>query len=440
MPSRSRIQTVGMTLPQPRPRPRRGRLGLILTGAMLCVGFGGAAFAAPPSIGDFSPGAAKAFDFLVENVCLDKKGHALVGVSPIDGDPRCVSQRDLQPGERLTYHERNWPDQNGGEGSHLRGSDSFPVNTRALGPVAIHIYDADSEGDSSEETFGRYDPTIQRGGGTIAALSKDTISFAATQLGPQKLRLFIGKGCALGQPITPEGVQDAWVLAPLDRLASLDIPAEVSASPDPIAEGVVSMPGGIVVDDDSARCPDRVPYGTTRWSIRPVTYRATYKAGPKRGTHVRLWTLIAERIGRSAEEMDKAVHLERAYFTRELGWTRWEAWKSVKAPFKGTERWAADTSGGSNARVVQAHERLLRRGNCELPQGVNADAASALPAAPADAHGTPRADLLTVGCIDVTDIVPSSDKDGDPPPVGPGTWYNATVDRGNPLGAALFGP
>jgi hypothetical protein len=429
-----------MTLAQPRPPSVRGALARILVGALICAGLGGPAHAAPASTGDFSPGAAKAFDFLVENVCLDKKGHVLVGVSPIDGDSRCVSQRNLQPGERLTYHERSWPDRSGGEGTHLRGSDSFPVNTRALGPVAIHIFDSDSGADPSEETFGRYDPGVQKGGGTIAALSNDTIFFAATQLGPQKLRLFIGKGCMAGQPITPEAVQDAWVLAPLDRLALLDIPAAVSASSDPIGGGVVTLPGGIVVDDDGARCPDRVHYGTTRWSIRPVAYRAVYKSGPNRGAHVRLWTLIAERTGQSAEEMDKAVHWERAYFTRELGWTRWEAWKSVNAPFRGAKRWAADTSAGPNARVMEAHDALLRRGNCELPEGVDADAAYALPVAPADSHGASRADLQVIGCIDVTNIVPPANKDGDPPPVGPGTWYGATVDRNNPLGAALFGP
>jgi hypothetical protein len=426
LPKRSRIAAVG-------PKPLR----LLLAGA-LAICAGGLANAGPPSIADFSPAQAKAFDFLVENVCLDKKGQVIIGVSPIDGDPHCVSQRNLMPGERLTYHERDWPDQGGAAEGRPRGSDSFPVNTKALGPVAIHIYD--TQGDGPDESFGRYDPSVQDGGGTIAALSNDTISFAATQLGRQKLRFFVGKGCGPGQLVTPAAVQDAWILAPLDRLASLDIPAEVSTSSDPIAGGVITQPGGIVVAEDPARCPGRVHYGSTRWSIRPVTYRATYKSGPKRGTHVRLWTLIAERVGRPPEEMDQAISIERAYFTRELGWTRWEAWKSIKASFKGMEKWEADNSRGANPRVAQAHERVLRRGNCELPGDIKADAAYALPAAPADSHSAPRADLQIVGCIDVTNIVPPSAREGDPPPVGPGTWYNATVEGGHPLGATLFGP
>jgi len=36
-------------------------------------------------------GKALGADFLIANVCLDSKGRTLVGVSPIDGDPRCVS-------------------------------------------------------------------------------------------------------------------------------------------------------------------------------------------------------------------------------------------------------------------------------------------------------------------------------------------------------------
>jgi len=426
---------MGMKRVRPRIPAARASAWLALAGALAACT---SALAGPPSIAGFSPGQARAFDFLVENVCLDKKGQVIVGVSPIDGDPRCASQRNLMPGERLTYHERDWPDQGAAVPGRPRGSDSFPVNTKALGPVAIHIYD--TQGDAPDDSFGRYDPSVQDGGGTIAALSNDTISFAATQLGRQKLRFFIGKGCAQGQPITAASVQDAWILAPLDRLASLDIPAEVPASSDPIAGDVITQQGGIVVANDGARCPDGVHYGSTRWSIRPVTYRAVYKAGPRRGTHVRLWTLVAERFGRAADSMDQVISFERAYFTRELGWTRWEAWKSTKASFRGMEKWAGDSSGGANPRVALAHERVVRRGNCELPDGVQADAASALPAAPADSHGAPRADLQVVGCIDVTNIVPPSSKDGDPPPVGPGTWYNATVESGNPVAAALFGP
>src|SRR5438105_643819 len=48
-------------------------------------------------------------DFLIQNVCLDTLGKVLEGVGPIDGDRRCVAQRDLAPGEKLSYHKHDHP-------------------------------------------------------------------------------------------------------------------------------------------------------------------------------------------------------------------------------------------------------------------------------------------------------------------------------------------
>src|SRR4030088_1217987 len=50
-------------------------------------------------------------DFLIQNVCLDRRGGALAGVSPADGNPGCVDQRDLRPGERLPYAKHDHPNQ-----------------------------------------------------------------------------------------------------------------------------------------------------------------------------------------------------------------------------------------------------------------------------------------------------------------------------------------
>lgn len=407
------------------------RISTLIAAILLC----GLGFAAKASAAE--TGATRAMDFLVENVCLDGQGVVVVGVSPIDGDPRCASQRDLRPGEALTYHEQEWSRTDGSAARTPRGSDSFPVKTRQFGTVAIHIYDPRTDPGGA---FGRYDPARQDGGGTIAAISDDVAGFVATQLGRQELRLFIGKACQPDQAITASSLLDSWVLAPLDKLAGLDLQGHNVDSAGAVATGTVSLPSGMVIAKAGAACPDRRNTGTTRWSVRPVTYRAVYKSGPKRGLHVRLWTLIAERTGRPAGDLDKAVAFERAYFTRELGWTRWEAWKSVRASFAGARKWSSDAPDGSNERVSQAHGRVVDRDNCGLPDSVDAQSRMALPAAPTDVRGTPRADLAVVGCIDVTNIVPPRDMEkGDPPPVDPGSWYGATTAAGS-AGAALFGP
>jgi hypothetical protein len=378
----------------------------------------------------------QAFDFLIENVCLDAAGNVLIGVSPIDGDPRCIVQRDLRPGERLAYHLRESPADGAVQMARgRRRTDSFPVETRALGILAIHLYDLGT--DRPGGAFDRYDPTEQAGGGGIAAVSGDTASYIATQLGRQNLKLFIGGGCRPGQTVSAAALRDSWVLAPLDKLP-LQIPPSVPDTQYPIAGGVLSTPGGILDAGDGAKCPIRRSYGTTRWSVRPVTYRALYRHGPEAGRHVRLWTLIVERTGRRPSDLDQVIAFERAYFTRELGWTRWEAWKSPNASFRSASRWAWSMSGGQNQRVLQAHDRVIKRENCGLPNSALPGSGFTIPAAPADSRGVPRSDLLIVGCIELTTPVPPLNRGGDPAPIGPGSWYYSIVNNTGSPTWALF--
>lgn len=365
--------------------------------------------------GASADGKALGADFLIANVCLDSKGRTLVGVSPIDGDPRCVSQRDLKVGEPLPYHTR----QAGDDGDMTKGSDSFPVNSSTLGLLAVHIYDY--AGYLPGATFGAYDPANPIGGGTIASISNRSISFIATQLGPQPLQYFVGGGCSPNRPVDAQALQDGWELAPLDQLASLRLPQEPMAGR-AIASGVISEPGRMV---SSAQpfCPGQIPVSTTRWSVQPVTYRARYRAGPRQGQHVVLWTLIAEHFGRDPSHMGDALSIERAYFTRELGWTRWEAWKSAAAV-------------RNNPRVEAATQKVMARDNCALPVSAAASAMFAPPTAPRDSSGAPRTDMTLSGCVESTDIVPPRGPYGDAPPVGPGTWLGSLQALGasSPLG------
>jgi hypothetical protein len=386
------------------------------------VAVAAAAASVPAAHAADRPGTSLARDFLIENVCLGAQGKLLVGVSPIDGNPQCVSQRDLKPGEALPYHEREWPASGGSPGEE-RGSDSFPVLTRAFGIIAIHVYDYET--DTPGRMPDHYDPRARIGGGTIATFSGDTVSFVATQLGDQNLKLFVGEGCGSGQPVGVAGLRDSWLLAPLGALAAVHIPPGPPSGSAPIAGSVVTTPSTMVDAGGPGSCPSFIRPGSTRWSIQPVTYRAVYKAGPLAGHHVRLWTLIAERTGQGAMGRDHAIAFERAYFTRELGWTRWEAWKSLNGGFGGNSKWASG-GAGSNSGVTQAHQRVAARANCDLPEGAQA---------PADSSGTPRGDLAMVGCVDVTNIVGPHGAGGDPAPVGPGTWYDSVVHADGPLGA-----
>jgi len=368
--------------------------------------------------GAVGSGEALGADFLIANVCLDSRGRTLVGVSPIDGDPRCVSQRDLRVGEPLPYHTR----QAGDGGDIAKGSDSFPINSSTLGFLAVHIYDY--AGYLPGATFGFYDPSNPIGGGTIASISNRSISFIATQLGPQPLQYFVGAGCSPNRPVSAQALQDAWELAPTDQLAALRIPPQPSLGR-VIAGGVISNPSRMVSSAQSV-CPAQLPESTTHWSVQAVTYRARYKTGPRQGQHVVLWTLIAEHFGRDPSHMGDALSIERAYFTRELGWTRWEAWKSAAAV-------------QNNPRVAAATEKLMARDNCALPLNAASTAPLASPIPPRDETGAPRTDMTLSGCVESTEIVPPKSPYGDAPPVGPGTWLGSIQASGlpSPLGVGL---
>src|SRR3989440_10419662 len=101
------------------------------------VSAGGSSLATPGILA--TPAAVH--DFLIQNVCLDARGAVLIGVSPADGNPACVEQRDLRPGVRLPYHKHDHPNQGDGTLLGYQRHDSFPVETAGFGEVVEHSFD-----------------------------------------------------------------------------------------------------------------------------------------------------------------------------------------------------------------------------------------------------------------------------------------------------------
>ena len=75
---------------------------------------------------------------------------------------------------------------------------------------------------------------------------------------------------------------------------------------------------------DGVACPTRFNAALTTWRVAPFVYRA----GPGQGSPVTLTSLISDHYG--GAERDTADHVERFYFTRELGGTRWERWQNAR--------------------------------------------------------------------------------------------------------------
>ncbi|HLY45187.1 MAG TPA: hypothetical protein VKQ73_06380 [Stellaceae bacterium] len=333
-------------------------VGLVLAAALLsCTA---AARAAEQAI---VADVAALRDFMIQNVCLDAAGAVAVGISPIDDDPRCVSERDLRPGEALPYHKHDQPSPANRDGAPLgyQRHDSFPVETAGFGAVVEHSFDF---GAGEGRHFGVFDGGSD--GGDIAILSPGTVSIGATEDGGAGFQLFVGE-CR--GPVAAAALTHSWIVALFDPV-----------HPAPLAGEVVARLNDLTsVQQDT--CPRRFNAAYTSWRVVPFRYRAASGQGPP----VTLATLISEHYG--GKDPATADHVERFYFTRELGGTRWERWQNAR----GDAQFSA-------AAIAERAAWFAGTGRCSPPEP---------PAG--GAH------MLLVDCREWSRIVPPADPAGDRP-------------------------
>jgi hypothetical protein len=341
----------------------RRRLGL--AGALLIA----AALAATPGRAD--PTTAQTVvatpetirDFMIQNVCLDGAGAVLAGVAPIAGDPRCLAQRDLAPGELLPYHKHDHPspDQREGAPAGYQRHDSVPVETAGFGTVVEHSFDF---GAGEGRRFGVFDTGSD--GGDIAILSSGMVSFGATEDGGGGFQLFVGE-CR--GPVEAAALTHSWIVVGFDPGRPAPLEGETVARLNDLRQG------------QQDTCPSSFNPAFTSWRAAPFRFRAA----PGQGAPITLTTLISEHYG--GANPATADHVERFYFTRELGGTRWERWQNGD----GNAQFSA-------AKIAQQAAWFTKTGRCssaETPGG-----------------GAP---LVLVDCREWTLIEPPSDPTGDRP-------------------------
>ena len=324
-------------------------------------------------------------DFLIQNVCLDEAGAVRIGRSPID-QGGCAGQRDLLPGEALPYHKHDHasPQDRRTAPSGYQRHDLFPVLTQGLGTVVEQSFDF---GDGARR-FGAFDRGSD--GGDIAivspGISPGAVSIGATETGGG-FNLWVGE-CR--GAIEPDALARSWLILEFDpnrwEPLSGQTVARLNAAPLNTTKG------------SPADCPARLNPALTSWRVVPFAYRA----GPGQGPPVTLNSLISDHYG--GADPDTADHVERFYFTRELGGTRWERWQNAR----GNRQFGA-------AEIAQRAASFAATGRCsaaEPPEG--------------------RAPMVLIDCREWTQIVPPSDPAGDPP----GFWIEAI--RARPEMPAFF--
>ena len=332
----------------------------------------GVACASSASAAETLPAAwATGYDFLVQDVCLDGAGRAVMGLSPLAAD--CKRRRDLLPDEVLPYHKADWPgdeDRQRAAAGYER-SDSFPVRSRQLGPLVVQTFDF---GTGAGRSFGSFD---HGDGGQVVGFSADSASIILTEDGGRGLQLMAGPRCTTGQVSGPL-LLDSWVI--------------VVGGSGAIESGNAVARLRIVTDSS---CPTAFDYAYTEWHTTSLRYRMSLNGDLTQP----LRTLVSSHFGGKA--VATAGHLERFYFTRELGWTRWERWQNTK--------YSKDPD-----RPVKASQHLGATHRCR------------------PLEGAPATEWLMTDCREWTNIVRPDADAGDKPEF----WLHRL--RGYELTADLF--
>ncbi|HEX3862087.1 MAG TPA: hypothetical protein VHY35_10390 [Stellaceae bacterium] len=313
----------------------------------------------PPVVGN----EATLRDFMVQNVCLNASGTVVSDVAPIQNDPRCVTQRDLRLGEKLPYHKHDHPspDQVNENALGYQRHDSFPVATAGFPSAVEHSFDF---GVGEERRFGVFDTGSD--GGDLAVLSPGTVAMGVTEDGGAGFQLFVGE-CS--GAVEASALTHGWIVAQYDPAGNA-----------PLDGSTIARLNNLTTGRQDA-CPARFNAAYTQWHVAPFRFRAV----PSQGDPITLTTLISEHYG--GTNRATADHVERFYFTRELGGTRWERWQN-----------AAGDAQFSAAKIAETAAWFAHTGRCS--------------AAPPPEGG---ATMLLVDCREWTLIAPPSDPNGDPP-------------------------
>ncbi len=288
------------------PKRHPVRLALVL----LCLSPAAAFAAAPPE----EP-TSEIYDYLVQNVCVDDQGKAL-RISPLDD--KCARQRNLRLGEGLPYHKHDWAGVKAkGEAADLghQRDDTVPVFYPGVGYFVLGTLDF---GDGQRK-FGVYDG--DKGDGlSLISIQGDYAGSVMTFDHHAGVQLFTNPDHCRGK-VDIDSLIGGWVYAPVDLARN---PAGMLNS------SIKRVPAFGVA------CPPARRNQTTKWYLRdyaPMT--GTDTPGSKK-----FRTLISEHF--SGKDSKKFAHLERMYFTRELGRIRWERWQNLSQQAREGDEESAD--------------------------------------------------------------------------------------------------
>lgn len=267
-----------------------------------------------------------AFDFMVQDVCVDASDKIIYGmnVTPLSESASCPRRRNLSPGELLPYHKHDWPNEN--EKTRAGGYQRSDSYASLMGSSKVAVQTFEFLGKEKANAMSPGD------GGQIVDVAHGDASIILTQ-DAGGLKFFIGPNCS--SPTTRSSLYHSWLL--------FDGQIQINRSGQAIAT--------LRQITDLNICPNSRDYALTIWKIKDITYRkdeAWHRTEP-------LTTIVSEHFSRKS--IDASDAMERMYMTRELGWTRWEAWANLADPKNNVER------------MTQRAAEFARTGRCDVSEG-----------------------------------------------------------------------
>jgi hypothetical protein len=312
----------------------------------------------------FRPAAAHAEtmgDFMVMQVCVGSDGAMLPGVAPIDA--ACTTRRPIRAGEVPTYRLRDWPPRAGGCHDGLTVKYNLPVarhditrivsfTDRAIGAGCDNDAEADgdAEGESSRGLSVQWHDAdfgfIMASWSPVAMSSFESPSCRVA--GGGAARFF--RGWVLGPTNLPPPRQPGWGV----------FPSHLATGP---AAGVADP------------CPVRYNAALTLWVLDDMAFGAA-----------KLTALVTQHYARTdptGSAPGQAEQMERTYWTREFGLTRWEKWAR--------EDWHHPRS---HAGAPELAATLFKRRRCNQPYSLPAQLTPAMRAEPLTSDGAWRQSVI----------------------------------------------
>jgi len=297
------------------------------------------------------------YDYMVMDVCVDAGNHIIPGLTPADG--QCTRRRKIAPGEPVYYELHNFRPRARGCAQALGTIAKVNIPVKKAGVTRIvssynHNLGAECpDAISTGSSMGGGDLS----GGASVQWYDGGFGYIMGSWSPVALSSFVGPLCSAG-PSTSMRFARGWVIGPATP------PAQ------PRVYGYVSLASALQTGPPSlAACPLLNHAGFTTW----VRDTFTFTSG------LSLDSIISEHFSRSSDVGDApgdAEQVERTYWTRAFGLSRWEKWAR--------DDWVNPRTQMTALQQAQAE---YRSGNCRTPYSIAATVSPHLAYALTDAPG-----------------------------------------------------